>query len=212
MTHIKVFADRSIKKIALNSNKLPNFITLNGEVYRREIENYYIKDGDESKLYNYLSENYESLIDYRLNFGIYNTLLGKVKGSRILDIGCGSGIILDVLHKFNKKNIELVMLDISENMIKLAKKKAKKYNFINIKFVVNDFLKYNTDEKFDYIFAVFSVPLTNKVIKKVKNLLKSNGKGYLIVYKTKLINKVNVHKISETKIGNRLIKIFEIWK
>lgn len=212
MTQINIFADGTIKKLSLNSNKLPNSVIFQGKVYRREIENYYIEDGNESSFYNYLSENYEKLIDYRLNHELYKILLSKIKGSKILDIGCGSGIILDVIRKFKKQNIELVLLDISENMIKLAKKKAEKYNIKNIKFVVKDFLKYNTNEKFDYIFAVFSIPLTDTVIRKVKKLLKKGGKGYLIIYKTKISEKANKYKALETKVGKRVLKIFEIWK
>ena len=69
--------------------------------------------------------------------------------SKILDLGCSTGTLLVNLLKVNqsKKNLKLVGIDSSHDMIKLAKQKIsknKKKNFF--KFIKNDFLKFKSKE------------------------------------------------------------------
>ncbi|MEI7690528.1 MAG: methyltransferase domain-containing protein [bacterium] len=69
------------------------------------------------------------------------------KGSKILDLGCGNGRVIEILEKFN---ISYTGLDISENLIKLAQKKYPDKNFI-----VSDLLKTPlSDDEFDYVLSI----------------------------------------------------------
>lgn len=72
--------------------------------------------------------------------------LAEVKdNSKILDIGTGTGILISYL--LEKLPSKLVGVDISENMIEIAK---NKYKDKNVKFVVSDIMNFNED-KYDYI-------------------------------------------------------------
>ena len=66
------------------------------------------------------------------------------KGSKILDIGTGTGILISYL--LEKSPSKLVAVDISENMIEVARKKYKKEN---VEFVVSDIMNFN-EGRYDY--------------------------------------------------------------
>jgi len=67
--------------------------------------------------------------------------------SRILDAGCGTGNLLNLLNKKNK-NLQLYGIDISTEMLKIAKKKSTKINF-----KLRSVEKINEKGFYDYIFS-----------------------------------------------------------
>lgn len=94
-----------------------------------------------------------------------------------LDLGCGVGTLCDFLYK---KRIKTIGIDISNDMIKLCKKKNN-----NINFFVSDMTKYISKEKYDLITLTCDV--VNHILEKDKlemlfsnvyNML--NDDGYLI--------------------------------
>jgi len=57
-------------------------------------------------------------------------------GHTVLDVACGTGDIgFEILKKYN---VELINLDLSENMLNIAEKKAKDKRFENIQFIQGD--------------------------------------------------------------------------
>lgn len=100
-------------------------------------------------------------------------LSGVEKGSKILDIGTGTGILISYL--LEKSPAKLVGVDISENMIEVAR---KKYKNEDVKFVVSDIMNFNED-KYDYIFIYSAYPhFKNKenLFEHLYKLLNENGK------------------------------------
>lgn len=95
------------------------------------------------------------------------------KKSRVLDIGCGgTGRVIDELlrHDFVISGI-----DVSSEMIRLAKSK-----YPNINFIKDDFITWDTKEQFDLIIAwdsIFHAPkkLQKDVTIKMCSLLKPGG-------------------------------------
>ncbi len=92
----------------------------------------------------------------------------------ILDLGCGTGFH-DL--ELSKRGYEITGLDLSKEMIEIAKEKAPK-----VKFEVGDMSNFNLNENFDAIICLFSsigYLVENKQIenffKCVKNHLKENG-------------------------------------
>ena len=91
---------------------------------------------------------------------------------RILDLGCGKGIISEKLALRNHG--EVIALDLSEEMLKYAKEKI---NNEHVKFVNADFYQYE-DEPFDAIVCFDAFPHfldTEGFIKKADELLKPDG-------------------------------------
>ena len=91
---------------------------------------------------------------------------------RILDLGCGKGIISEKLATRN--NGEVVALDLSSEMLKYAKEKI---NDDRVKFVNADFYEYD-DEPFDAIVCFDAFPHFMDVegyVNKANQLLKEDG-------------------------------------
>lgn len=96
-------------------------------------------------------------------------------GQKILEPLCGSGRFLI---PFVENNLDITGIDLSSEM--LAKLKEKNNN---TKVIQEDILKYNTKEKYDYIFissgsvSLFTdMDLCKKILLKIKSFLKTNGK------------------------------------
>ena len=118
--------------------------------------------------------------DYAKEVDFIEDILDKfgINGRKILDLGCGTG-----LHEkeFSKRGYEITGLDLSEEMIELAKKRNPKS-----KFFVGDMSNFYLNEKFDAIISMFSAMgyLTeNKQIEGFFSSIKEhlNQKGLLIL-------------------------------
>jgi 2-polyprenyl-6-hydroxyphenyl methylase/3-demethylubiquinone-9 3-methyltransferase len=112
----------------------------------------------------------------RLNF-IKSSV--NIKGKKILDVGCGGGILSESLAN---EGADVTGIDQGNRVIKIAKLHAKesgikvKYKHINIE----DFYK-NTDERFDVITCLEMlehVPDPNSIINTCSKLLMPGGKIY----------------------------------
>ena len=99
--------------------------------------------------------------------------LSLEKYPRILDLGCGKGVISEELYKRNKG--EVIAIDLSSKMIEHAKEKI---NNPNITFINADFYEFNDEKKFDAIVCFDAYPHFMDVdgfIKKAGQLLKVGG-------------------------------------
>ena len=91
---------------------------------------------------------------------IYN--INIPKGSKVLDIGCGTGEILN-----HVKPSSGVGLDISENMLALARKKFRDFEFIN-----GSAENITLNEKFDYIIMADLISYVEDIWSIIKQLKK----------------------------------------
>jgi len=109
--------------------------------------------------YLYQDKDYEKECDF-IN-AIFSKFSGKVKS--ILDLGCGTGghdLILA------QRGYYVVGVDRSEEMLEIAKKKAKNAN-LSIKFIKGDIIDIDLQKRFDAVismFAVMSYQTTNSAL------------------------------------------------
>lgn len=100
-------------------------------------------------------------------------------GEKVLDLGCGTGIITNLL--FEKSNEKVIGMDLSSKMIQKAKEKHT--NNKSLSFINANFLEYNFDSKFDYIVIFNAYPHfvdREKFKISILKALKTNGKLAII--------------------------------
>ncbi|MFH0837217.1 MAG: class I SAM-dependent methyltransferase [Candidatus Aenigmatarchaeota archaeon] len=134
-------------------------------------------------VYNKIAEGFYHLRQKPITPDI-EKLAEKWKPGKILDIGCGT---TNSLLPFAKKGFECHGIDISTNMIKLAKKYAEKHN-VNIKLKPANMLKLPYKQEFDHVISIATLHHldTNakrlKSLKEIKRVLKKNGSFFFTVW------------------------------
>ena len=94
--------------------------------------------------------------------------IGNVKGKKILDFGCGTGIYTKIL---KNKGAKIKGFDISPKMLKIAKDYVK-----NVEFRQGTGNKIPFDEKFDIVVASLVLDYFkdwNKPLKEINRILKN---------------------------------------
>lgn len=107
--------------------------------------------------------------------------LGVIKGERLLDVGCGTGVLAKTAARFG---LSVVAADVSDTMLCYAQKKMGESQ-LDISFVKGGFLTLEFPKKsFDYIVTSFSfhhLPDFYKFValKRLHSFLKTNGKLFI---------------------------------
>ena len=133
-------------------------------------------------------------------------------GASVLDVGCGTGaLISDYLSHGAKK---VVAIDISQNMIAIAK---KKYQNQNVKFYCEDATYFKSDERFDSIVIYNAFPHfcdQEELIHHLAGLL--NPEGTLTVAHNMSRNRLEAHHSGDARYVSKslmpienLVAIFE---
>lgn len=118
------------------------------------------------------------------NFGINNEF-------NVCDFGCGPGLYTTL---FAEKGASVTGIDFSENSIKYARKTAIEKN-LEIDYVMQDYLTYETDKRFDLItmimcdFCALSPEQRGIMLRKFYKLLKPEGSILLDTYTLEAFNK-----------------------
>jgi len=104
---------------------------------------------------------------------IFASYLSQTKNLRILDIGCGIGILSERLASYEKTKVDAI--DISENNVGFAKKTVK-----NVNFICGDFLTTDFSANYDFICLFDCLEHFPKskhwdVFTKIKNLSSNNA-------------------------------------
>lgn len=101
-------------------------------------------------------------------------------GSKVLELGCGNGLLWTKNKEAIKQNLDITLSDLSEGMLQGAKENI---NNPNIKYQIIDVqdIPYE-DECFDVVIArhmLYHVPDIDKALSEIKRVLKPNGKFYV---------------------------------
>ena len=120
----------------------------------------------------------------------------KLNKTKILDIGCGGGLISEGVSKLGA---DVTGIDFVKENIKVAKMHAKKNN-LNINYIVKDFEKEKITSKFDVIIIFEVLEHLNdweSFLKKIRLNLKKNGILILSTINKNLISKFFTLDIAE---------------
>lgn len=122
-------------------------------------------------------------VDIATNFMLHILLQENIEG-KLLDLGCGYGVIGITLAKFFK--VELTMLDINERALDLAKRNCQRNHIQNVKMIESNGME-KVSENFDVIVTNPPIRAGKVVIYQMYQdawkHLKENGKLYLVINK-----------------------------
>ncbi|WP_315118961.1 class I SAM-dependent methyltransferase [uncultured Clostridium sp.] len=121
--------------------------------------------------------------------------LSKMReNSKVLDVGTGTGVLVKYLLEYSPIAIKAV--DLSENMIEVAR---NKYNNDNVEFIVKDIMDFQ-EGNFNYIFLYSVYPHfmdKDELFGHLYKLLKVDGK--IVIAHSESKEKINnIHKKSDT--------------
>ena len=107
----------------------------------------------------------------------------KLKRGSLLDIGCGTGQLIEQIYSKFEDRFLLVGADYSKNMLKQARRNLKTHG-IKAELIYTDvtYIKENVEKRFDIITCTHSLPYyknQEKAISDMADLLNTNG--YIIV-------------------------------
>jgi len=110
------------------------------------------------------------------------------EGDTVLDLGCGNGVNLAILHKAIGATGKIFALDYSEGMLEFAKSHAQKHGWKNIEFIQADAAEIefpgNSLDGVVCAFALSAMPREDAVIRRVADALKPGRK--FVVFDAKL--------------------------
>lgn len=151
----------------INLNGKPHTILINKA--RREV----------NSQYDDIAEEYDSFFEdedsKRENEEVIS-LLGIQDSDSVLDVGCGTGLVLDYVPNIRR----YVGLEPSSEMMTVMKRKHPDAEVIN-----TGWENFYTREKFDKILFLFGTPnyINPETMSRIKHFLKPNGKAFLMFYK-----------------------------
>lgn len=96
---------------------------------------------------------------------------GVRKGVKVLDVACGTGVLFP---DYKKSDADIVGIDISENMVKIAREK-----FPDIKVICGDATGFAFEDKFDVVMIYNAFPHfmePEKLIENIADALKPSGR------------------------------------
>lgn len=121
--------------------------------------------------------------DYGTRVLLQNIDVGNLCG-KVLDLGCGTGVVGIILGTFNKK-ISIDMVDVNERAIELARENIKLNNLNNNIFVSDVYS--NVKDKYDYIITNPPIRAGKDVVRKfllgAKDYLNDNGILFFVMRK-----------------------------
>ena len=123
----------------------------------------------------------------------------NIKNLKVLDVGCGGGIICEPLARLGAK---VTGIDFAPNNIIAAKIHSKK-NKLKINYINKDIEKSKLDEKFDIILMFEVLEHLDDWKKTIKNIKKNLNKNGLIIIST--INRNLLSKLFAINIAENIL-------
>ncbi len=156
------------------------------------IDNYTTQEKKEKPIYGKSAKFYD-IYSTIMWFGLHRIFRNIIteelelkKGDIVLEIGCGTGLNFSRIQKRIGTCGKIIGIDISKQMLDIARKKVKSHKWKNIRLIQADFSNLNDDE-FDFlknakitkilmVLVAHVIPKYERVIQFSSEILQSRGK------------------------------------
>ena len=131
------------------------------------------------------------------------------EGDKILDVGCGTGVLVDFIREVNKLG-EIYEVDCSQKMLNMSR--AKNYNDSHIMYLKLDIENGISDEKFDIIILYNSLAYLKNKIETLECLARNNLNkgGRIVIFHNYGEDQINLfHSCGDRRISNACLPPFE---
>lgn len=131
------------------------------------------------------------------------------EGDKILDIGSGTGVLIDYIREVNKFGA-IYEVDLSQKMLNMAR--AKNYNDANIRYLKQDIESYDINDKFDVIFFYNSFAYLKDKISALERLAIENlyYGGRIVIFHNNGEEQINKsHACGDKRISNAFLPTFD---
>ena len=131
------------------------------------------------------------------------------EGDKILDIGSGTGVLIDYIREVNKFGV-IYEVDLSQKMLNMAR--AKNYNDANIRYLKQDIESYDINDKFDVIFFYNSFAYLKDKISALERLAIENlyYGGRIVIFHNNGEEQINKsHACGDKRISNAFLPTFD---
>ena len=161
---------------------------------------------DSREYFNSVADKWDSMVYHDTDkINKIMSLIDLQKGSRVLDVGTGTGILIPYISSIIGDNGSVTAIDISDRMIDIAK---SKYSYSNVNYIVGDVMEAELPLKnYDCIICYSMFPhLSEKghAVKKFASLLKSEGK--LVVCHSQSRESINnLHKEKDNTVKDDIL-------
>lgn len=170
-----------------------------------------LKERDVAAIYNRIAKDYFRSRTLDTKARIYSdylekptlkSVVGSVKGKRVLDLGCGPGILTDY---FKRKGARISGIDISEKEIEIAR---SEFSGIDFKVASAYKLPYPKDA-FDVVVSSWVIHYLDfdKVLKEVHRILKRGG--FLVFSTNNPLQEVTRHKKGQPRFIREFYDYFK---
>ncbi len=136
---------------------------------------------------------------HRMSYILEQIKNREIKNLKILDVGCGGGIICEPLARLGAK---VTGIDFAPNNIKAAKLHSKRNN-LKINYIYKDIEKSKLDKKFDIILMFEVLEHLDNWKKTIKNIKKNLNKNGIIIIST--INRNLLSKLFAIDIAENIL-------
>lgn len=170
-----------IKIFTSDMNNFKNNISKNVSIffdgYAHDFSSIYKEDTKKRSSFDKLMDNwFRKGIEERFSKTISKTNKNSIKS--VLDIGCGPG---HFVVEFLKQGKKITALDIAPSMLEITKKRVQAMNKEEeVKFILEDYLNYRPDQKFDAACVMGFFDYVEDPVKVLKKLLKDVEKEIYI--------------------------------
>lgn len=203
--------------LTTDTNELPMHILWKGMQYSRYLGFYYLPTQKTERIFagfwDFISSKYDQMTDPVFHDSIYSAFASRLNAMpltrlKILDYGVGTGAYtINLIHRLPEKKLDLYGVDISTQMVKIAKQKGVKGKKIK-----QNIIPYPSNY-FDAVISCFVIHLFDDFSPFVEwhRVLKESGiivfnhrypqQGYELVYQQ------NLEKIGFTEVLSEKIQV-----